>query len=356
MNGLSKVNCTLAKKHFRMIFSHRAIFAFVFLFLFFGVVYGQNSSSMRSADRTLAIVNRRIFTERDLDFLLIDSRLYSPELEAAPDEELRKRLLPRVIDDYMLAAWAELEVIEPPEEAVNARYEATMKRYEELAGGRTKLKKICERYGLTDDKFRDWAKKEARDNLIMRDAIGIHADLGGLTPYDGELKNAVRIRIGHILFRDLGNGEGQQAYEKALRVRRDIAAGLSFAEAAKLYSEDDYSKQKGGILGWFHENEVNQVIWNHAQQLKFGQVSSPVYTDVGYHLLYVFDYETQDNEEYTRRIRETEREQLKKLREDMDIYVAEGYSLSQLDEEPPMSERDTVNSEVEALAERTGNE
>lgn len=71
-------------------------------------------------------------------------------------------------------------------------------------------------------------------------------------------------------------------------IRADIAAGkLDFATAAKQYSDDTGSGARGGDLGSFDRNRMVPEFTNAAFSLPIGQVSEPVRTQFGFHVIEV---------------------------------------------------------------------
>ena len=68
---------------------------------------------------------------------------------------------------------------------------------------------------------------------------------------------------------------------------------MSFQDAAKQFSEDDTTKDKGGDLGWVVRGQVvvcnaqSKEFDNIAFELPESQVSEPVTTDCGYHLILI---------------------------------------------------------------------
>lgn len=283
----------------------------------------------RSPDPVVAAVGRQIFTTRDVDFHVFERRLFSSELASVPNEEMRRRVITEVIDDWLLAGWAEIEVQPPPAAAVEARFQAAWQRYEQLAGGPQGLQRMLEREGIPPDDFRQWAQAQARRMLLIRDAIGAYANLAGASFFDVELKDARRLRLAHILFLKGSGAEEQQdqMLEKALLVRRDIEAGIPFAQAARLHSEDTYTSNNGGLLGWFTKDEIDARIWDAALAAPFGSVTRPVVTDKTIHLVQVLDYETPTQVEFYQRMQAEEQSRVARLRSETDIFLAPGYTL-----------------------------
>jgi peptidyl-prolyl cis-trans isomerase D len=78
-------------------------------------------------------------------------------------------------------------------------------------------------------------------------------------------------------------------YAAAKKKIEDIAArirkGASFAEMAKKYSQDPGSARKGGDLGFFSKGMMVKPFQEAAFKLKVGQISKPIRTKFGYHLI-----------------------------------------------------------------------
>ena len=68
----------------------------------------------------------------------------------------------------------------------------------------------------------------------------------------------------------------------------DVTHGKSFEEVAKLKSLCPSGK-KGGSLGWFGRNQMVKEFENAAFSLKKGEISKPVKTQFGWHIIKVID-------------------------------------------------------------------
>jgi len=94
-----------------------------------------------------------------------------------------------------------------------------------------------------------------------------------------KMSQAKEVRASHILV---------QSKEQANKVREEILAGKDFAEAAKEYSSCPSGKQ-GGDLGYFGRGAMVPEFEKAAFELPVNQVSEPVKTQFGWHLLLVTD-------------------------------------------------------------------
>lgn len=75
-----------------------------------------------------------------------------------------------------------------------------------------------------------------------------------------------------------------QTEEEALRIADEIKAGLAFNEAAEKYSSCP-SKAQGGHLGTFARGQMVPEFENAVFSMKPGEISAPVKTQFGYHLI-----------------------------------------------------------------------
>ncbi len=101
-----------------------------------------------------------------------------------------------------------------------------------------------------------------------------------------------KIRVRHILIRLQTTPEDEKrTAQRLIEIKKKIEAGeLTFAEAARKYSEDPNSADKGGDLGWFKVNEFQlEAFRKVAATLKVGEISDPIKTRFGLHLVLLED-------------------------------------------------------------------
>ncbi len=102
----------------------------------------------------------------------------------------------------------------------------------------------------------------------------------------GDAPKIVQTHVRHILLR-VGDGlSEQQARQKLLDIRQQIANGGDFGNYARTYSQDGSASQ-GGDLGWISPGETVPEFERAMNSLKDGQISEPVRSEYGYHLIQV---------------------------------------------------------------------
>jgi len=97
----------------------------------------------------------------------------------------------------------------------------------------------------------------------------------------------------HILIRVSEVTSEADAKLKIERLRDRIEAGAKFEEMAKLNSEDA-SAAKGGDLGWINPGDTVPAFETAMNRLAAGQLSPPVRTPFGWHLIEVLGRRKQD--------------------------------------------------------------
>ncbi len=111
-----------------------------------------------------------------------------------------------------------------------------------------------------------------------------------LEAYERMLKD---VNASHILIavnENASDKEDKIAYEKALSIRKEIITNkTNFKDAAKKYSTDKFSAENGGVLGYFTVFMMVYDFETAAYTTPVGEISMPVRTQYGYHIIKVED-------------------------------------------------------------------
>lgn len=95
-----------------------------------------------------------------------------------------------------------------------------------------------------------------------------------------EAKNEFEVKARHILV---------ATEEEAKKIVEDLKKGADFEKLAKEKSTDKGSGADGGELGWFGKDRMVKEFADAALKLKKGEVSEPVKTSFGWHIIKVED-------------------------------------------------------------------
>jgi parvulin-like peptidyl-prolyl isomerase len=144
--------------------------------------------------------------------------------------------------------------------------------------------------------------------------------------FDAHKQDYEQVHARHILIRAAGSpapvepGKKEltdtEALAKAQELRKKLADGADFAQLASAESDDAGSKTRGGDLNFFKHGQMVQPFEQAAFSMKIGDISDPVKTQFGYHIIKVEGRKSFEDSrgEIERRVRA---EQAQKTLEDM---------------------------------------
>jgi len=204
----------------------------------------------------IAKVDGREITETDLNSLTKNLGQSSAYFQGAGG---RKKLIDELIMQELVYSYSVENELEKEDEfitALNNMKKSLLKQYG--------LRKIFNSITISDDEIKKYYEKNKQ-----------------------KYKNEEMVSASHILV---------DTEEKANEILEDITDGLKFEEAAMKYSSCP-SKQQGGDLGQFGRGQMVQEFDEKVFSMKIGEISEPVKTQFGYHIIKVTDYVPERNSE-----------------------------------------------------------
>ena len=110
-------------------------------------------------------------------------------------------------------------------------------------------------------------------------------------------------RARHILVRTSEVVSENEARRRLADIRERIVNGKAdFAELAKVHSDDTGSAARGGELDWIYPGDTVPDFERALQELQPGEISQPVKTPFGYHLIQVLERRASDVSSERRRL------------------------------------------------------
>ena len=246
---------------------------------------------------TMADVNSEL--QADIDYL---TETYGEDYENNIDDSLkeqlkkaRKQVLEQLVnDEVLITKGTELGYI-PSDEELSTAIEEEKAKFTEAYGGEEGLKEALEYYGMSDEKFDLFI-----ENLVKTDKVK-EAMIKDVTVSDEEIEqyyndniDKYTVKAGanakHILF---------ETEEEAQDAKNKIDSGETTFE--DLYSQYEANKSSGTKplsedLGYV-ENEQEGYDTDFLagfKTLKEGEVSAPVKSSFGYHIIKVEGVQTED--------------------------------------------------------------
>ena len=127
---------------------------------------------------------------------------------------------------------------------------------------------------------------------VVRSPSGFHiVKLLGRRGGGSALPQVQQTHARHILIKVTEITSESEAKQKITLVHQRLKAGEDFAALAKLYSQDG-SAQKGGDLGWLYPGDTVQPFEQAMNALKIGEISGPVQSPFGFHIIQVLERRT----------------------------------------------------------------
>ena len=192
----------------------------------------------------------------------------------------------------------------------------------------------------SDDKYRftggdiGWRKAEDLPSLFTSVAPGmakgatsdpIRSDSGFHLIYMQDVRGDALIvaqtKASHILIKPSEILTDEQTREKLVGLRARVEAGESFAALAREYSEDIGSAQEGGDLGWTTPGQMVPEFEQAMKATAVGEISAPVRTQFGWHIIKVEGRRDEDVTTETLRSRAGESLHNRKYQEELDAWL-----------------------------------
>lgn len=212
------------------------------------------------------------------------------DLYAELKEQGGSRVFVNMIDDYI--ANKEIKSNEDAEDYANSQIEAYKSQYEQQGQDFNEV--------LVSSGYKN--EQQFRDELILsykKDKVVENYLKDELTDdeiqnyYDENIFGDMTVR--HILIKpdtetDASDEDQEKAEEKAKKEAENIIKkldkGEKFEDLAKKYSDDEGTKEDGGLLENFSKDSVVTEFWDASVKLKDGEYTKePVKSEYGYHII-----------------------------------------------------------------------
>jgi peptidyl-prolyl cis-trans isomerase SurA len=254
----------------------------------------------RLVDRIVAIVDEEAILQSDLDREIELFRMekeYAGEPVPTDSPEVRREMLDRLVESKLIIAAAKQADMTVDEEAIEASVQEKIDQFVEHFGSLDNLRRELNRSGMTLDDYRARMKTQLRDQQYLRLVVGKF-----IRPDIEVLENEVRdyylahleempadpdsLTISNILVPVQPSVQVRQRIQnKVGAVQAALASGRPFPEVAREFSEGP-NAQRGGEVGIVSPGDLFDPILDRAVfALDVGQVSDPVVSTRGVHLL-----------------------------------------------------------------------
>lgn len=253
-------------------------------------------AEVRLLDSIAAVVDNDVVMMSELNDRVstIYTRIQQSGTEPPPREVLAAQVLDRLIQERIQIAMALRAGMRIADEELNQA-----------------VAQIALQQGLTADQFIDQAKQNGMSLDVIKEQLMMEMMISRvqqaqvnrriniteqeidnfLASEEGQVWNSPEVHLGHILLTLSASADSQEVAEvnaKADDIIAKLRDGADFRQMAITYSSDQSALQ-GGDIGWRRAAELPAAFIPVAQNLQPGEVSSPLRSDAGIHLLKLYE-------------------------------------------------------------------
>lgn len=254
------------------------------------------SAKLKLPDPVAVVEGKQIRAEEvqaAFDAALARAGQTAADVSAADKDRFVHKLVWDMIGQQFVANHAATET-KITDDEVNGRYEQLLASMPDKAKFEERLKAKNMTVAQVKEKLRD----DMRRDKWLKAQVGTQ---GALTEADAKkyysehpdfFNQPELVRVSHILI-----GASRDAAPEAVETKKKLAESLAarlqngddFAELAKQYSDDASSKARGGDMGYIPREKTVPEFSDAAFALKQDQISAPVRTRFGFHLIKLTD-------------------------------------------------------------------
>lgn len=213
------------------------------------------SSYAFAEDKVLATYKGGQVTESKIMTQFKEALAGQPQFKNKKYSDLDPQMKDALLNGYINSMLLE-------EEAKNSNVENTKSFKDKMADVKKQL--------IQQELLDSYIKKNLTDKMINTEYATVSA----------ALKGKEEVKVSHILVKEEA---------KAKEAKKKLNKGAKFADIATEYSTDQSTKGNGGTLGYIMEGQLVPEFEKKAFSMKSGEISDPVKTDFGWHIIKLED-------------------------------------------------------------------
>lgn len=130
-----------------------------------------------------------------------------------------------------------------------------------------------------------------------------------------------KTKVRHILIKTNELIDDAEAQKRLLALKARIAQGDDFAVLARAQSDDKGSALKGGSLDWVAPGDMVKAFEDSMSKLAVNEISEPIQTQFGWHILQVLGRENKDNSDQNKKNFVKEAIRKRKIEEETELWL-----------------------------------
>lgn len=245
------------------------------------------------ADEIIGKVDSYIILRSDVEKTYLDMISRNDIVGATRCEALETLVI-----NKMLVAKAEIDSVIVLDPEVESNLDRRLQYFISQVGSEERLEEF---YGKTIEQFKDELRESVKEQMIAEKMQGTITS--GLTVTPAEVKKffksipvdslpffSTEVTVGQLVnIPEPGPEEKEKAKKLLTDLRNRILAGENFNDLAKRYSMDPSVARNSGELGFFRRGDLAPEFEATALSLEPGEISMPVETDFGFHIIQLLE-------------------------------------------------------------------
>ena len=210
-------------------------------------------------------------------------------------KQMKVQYLNAMVNEKLMLQNASSLGVAPTDEELNEKVDEAVNQLKQQYSEDGQFEQVLDANGFTEETFREYQRKQILIEQVYQTMIADAevTDEDVQTYYDenkdSQYTKGAGANASHILIaekNDSGDIDFDASLAKANEVKAKLDGGADFAQLATEYGTDG-TKDKGGDLGFVEYNQQNydQDFLNGFKQLTEGQISAPVKSQFGYHII-----------------------------------------------------------------------
>ncbi|MEO9966050.1 MAG: peptidylprolyl isomerase [Reichenbachiella sp.] len=263
---------------------------------------GAMSNAQSQSTDGKGVVVDKIIAKVD-DYIVLKSELDRAYLDFLSRGELSQgnakcQILESLVINKMMVAKAEIDSIYVLDIEVESNLDRRMSYIIQQIGSEERLEEI---YNKSVEEFKEELFDQIKEQMIVQKMQGTIGEDVSVTP--GEVKKffgkipadslpyfSTEVTIGQIVkIPDVNKDRKEEIRQRMNELKKRIENGEDFGQLAKKYSQDPGSAATGGELGFFKRGELAPEYEAAALSMKPGQISKPVETQFGFHIIQLIE-------------------------------------------------------------------
>jgi len=251
-------------------------------------------------DKIVAKVDNYILLESDIQKTYLEALAQGQQGVTPPT---RCEVFETLMVNKLMVAKAEIDSVMVTDAEVMLQTDQRFNMVMQQFGGNEET--LAEVYGKTADQLKSEIEEVIKEQLIVQRMRGRITE--GMSVSPAEVREffksiptdslpffSAEVTVGQLVKKpDVNPQIKEDIFEKLSQFKQDILDGKAdFADLARANSEDPGSAAQGGDLGFFRSGELAPEFEATAMELKQGEISNPVETAFGIHLIQLLEKRT----------------------------------------------------------------